>query len=82
MSFFAELQLNPQIASALHCLKECVEDALSHSSYSVINLSQLFGFCDMKAKSSVEIKVEPPSSDPILDMEINEYDTHLEMYNN
>jgi hypothetical protein len=55
-----------------------VEDVLSQSAYSVIDLGSLFSFFDLKPKptaTAVKIKKEPINFD-IPDMEIDEHDAY------
>lgn len=55
----AKQRLSPQIVSAFQALKEIVEDCLSRSAYSIINLSKLFRFFALDSKANERIKSYP-----------------------
>ncbi|CAG4921539.1 unnamed protein product [Colias eurytheme] len=58
----SKIKLSPQVISAFQILKEMVADWLSHSAYSIINLSKLFRFFSVDSKGG-KIKTEPVEID-------------------
>lgn len=73
---FPEVRVSPQISSALLTLKEVVEDWLTHSAYSIINLSKLFRFFTLDPKAD-KVKPEPIEIDILPETE--QIDALLEM---
>lgn len=77
--FVTETRIAPQIASAFLLLKEMVEDWLTHSAYSIINLSKLFRFFALDSKAGNKVKSEPVEIDILPETE--QIDALMEMGN-
>lgn len=75
-SLVAEARTSPQITAAFQAIKDIVEDALSHSAYSIINLSKLFRFFTIDPKAN-KLKSEPVEIDILPETE--QIDALLEM---
>ncbi|XP_028164527.1 DNA polymerase alpha catalytic subunit [Ostrinia furnacalis] len=73
----SKLRPSPQITSAFLTLKDVVEDWLSHSAYSIINLSKLFRFFSLDPKAGDKLKSEPIEIDILPETE--QIDALLEM---
>lgn len=73
----SEARVTPQITAAFQVLREVVEDALTHSAYSIINLSKLFRFFTLDPKAGNKIKPEPVEIDILPETE--QIDALLEM---
>ncbi|XP_072935668.1 DNA polymerase alpha catalytic subunit [Epargyreus clarus] len=75
----SKIKISPQVLSAFNMLKELVEDWLSYSAYSVINLAKLFRFFSLDPKSAkvkselVEIDILPETEHIDALMELGNY---------
>ncbi|XP_041974717.1 DNA polymerase alpha catalytic subunit isoform X2 [Aricia agestis] len=68
-------KVQPQVSAAFQTLKEMVEDSLTHSAYSIINLSKLFRFFALdktgsNTKESLEVDILPETEhiDALMEM--------------
>lgn len=60
---FSGIRISTQTETAFKVLKEHVEDWLTHSAYSIINLSKLFRFFSLDPKAGNKVKSEPVEID-------------------
>ncbi|CAG9782777.1 unnamed protein product [Diatraea saccharalis] len=74
----SKIKVSSQLTTAFLSLKEIVEDWLTHSAYSIINLSKLFRFFTLDPKSKSNVMSEPPVEIDILP-ETEKIDALLEM---